>query len=355
MLVDVAERTENEYPPPNPVADSALRLIYTFASDSAGLPFTIQDRFLPPSAEGFDGVDCFILAGRRLIDDPAGELALRAWLEQGGTLWVMLDLADPDEVARLLGGALPPQIVDRTSLTRVQVQSLALGPTEQDEAVDLENPVTQVRVIPTAQDTVLHSANGWPASFTRPVGAGRILFTTLGTDAWVRPRMRTRTGRDPESPLSAFPDLPVPRRPLLELARSFRPPVNPKPAMLEAQVLEELVAGEVGYSVPPRNTAALIFAGFLALVLILGLGLRRFRRIELAALLGPVAALAAGGLFIILGTASRNAVPPTLVSRGNHPRRGGCRRTGSHRDACSLSARSGPVAGRVFGRRRPST
>src|SRR5207302_5261212 len=121
---------------------------------------------------GFDGVDYFVLAARRLADDPPGELALRRWVQQGGTLWVMLDLTDPETIARLLGDALPVEIVDRTSLMRLQIQSFGLGPDEQSPPVELEQPVDVVRVVLAPEDQLLHTINGWPASFSRQFGRG---------------------------------------------------------------------------------------------------------------------------------------------------------------------------------------
>ena len=63
----------------------------------------ISGRFLPPSQEAFDGIDHFVLAGNRLAQDPAGARAVRQWVERGGTLWVMLDLVDPETVAPIFG------------------------------------------------------------------------------------------------------------------------------------------------------------------------------------------------------------------------------------------------------------
>src|SRR5690349_20748976 len=68
---------------------------------------------LPPTPDGFDGVDQIVLASGRVADDPPGLQALRRWLERGATLWVMLVLVDPDRLAPLLGDALDFQVVDR--------------------------------------------------------------------------------------------------------------------------------------------------------------------------------------------------------------------------------------------------
>jgi hypothetical protein len=266
---------------------------------------TVVSQFLPPTAEGLDGVDCFVLAGRRLIADPPGQLALRGWLQQGGTLWVMLDRADPQAVAHLLGGNLPFQFVDRASLTTVQIQSQLVGPKEQDPPLELEQPVDLVRVLPTPAVRVFHTVNGWPASFLYSVGRGKVLFTTVGARAWLRPRAEGAPALPGQS------DLPTPLLPLQELALKYLPAREHLPSHVEA--FTPLVGGEVGYSVPPRATAGLVFGVFLAAVLVLGVGLRWSRHPELLGWLAPVAAVVAAVVFIGLGEASRQAVPPTMA------------------------------------------
>ena len=97
--------------------------LFRLAAQVSGHVDIVYDRFLPPTADAFDGVDHFVVADRRLVNDPAGQLALRRWLEQGGRLWVMLDLADPDAVSGALGNRLGIHIVDRTSLTTVRIRN----------------------------------------------------------------------------------------------------------------------------------------------------------------------------------------------------------------------------------------
>jgi hypothetical protein len=172
--------------------------------------------------------------------------------------------------------------------------------------LELEKPVDFVRVALAAEDKLLHTVNGWPASFVREMGRGKVLFTTIGARAWFRPR----TSEDPRSPFSAYPDLPVPLRALSELPRKL-PPGEAK--TLDVEALEPLVSSEIGYTVPSRGTAGVIFGAFLLVVVGLGLGLRQSRWPELVGWLAPVAAVVAAAVFLALGEASRRAVPPTLT------------------------------------------
>jgi hypothetical protein len=298
-----------QLPRPESSADEALRLVRTFRaaaklSEAVG---NIWARLLPPTAEAFDGIDHLVIASDRVADNPSGVRALRHWLERGGKLWVMLDLVDPEAVAPLLGDALDFQMVDRGSLTTFQVKTRLSGQQETAEPVQQhERPVVFARVLLPAEERARHTINGWPVWFTRPVGRGQVVFTTLGPRGLLRPRTRT----DPQSPFEQFPDLPTTTPPLDLLIDELHPPQkNPLPD----EAFRPLLTEEIGYSVVGRGTAALVFAAFLGVTLALVLVLRRSRRRELLGWVGPAAALGATAAFVALGFASRRAVPPTVA------------------------------------------
>jgi len=311
VLLDRSEQTLMAAPQWNAASEQALRLLYTFRQAAPQLPLhlnIIGDRFLPPLSEGFDGVQLIVIAGRRIVEDPPGALALRRWLQEGGTVWVMLDLTDPAIVARLLGDSLPIQVVGRTSLTSPYIQSIQPDSKEVDAPLQLEQPVDLVRVLLAPEDELLDVVDGWPAAFTRRVGRGNVLFTTIGARAWFRERTRT----DPPSPASSVPDLPVVLRPLEKLARQFGP--SHESDLFYAKALEPLVTGEIGYTVPDWSLPALVFGGFLLAILVLGPMLRHANRLTWAGSSGPAAALIATAVFFTIGRTLRNSVPPTVAS-----------------------------------------
>jgi hypothetical protein len=271
---------------------------------------------LPPTPEAFAGVDHVVVAGNRLSADPAGRWALRQWVEQGGRLWVMLDRVDPEAIAPLLGDAVPFQVVDRIVLTSVK---LYRGGTEPGGAGrPFDRPVDLVRVIPADTDRVIVSVNGWPAAFARTVGRGRIMFTTLGAEAWkpdpalsapapaakkdIRLLADRRLGSASGSEAAA----------VAELATELHPRGQPDPLPIDD--LRPLVTEQIGYTVVGRNTAAAILGAFLLAVLALGVALRRSRRPERIGWLAAATAVGAAGFFVLLAVASRRAVPPTAAT-----------------------------------------
>jgi hypothetical protein len=275
----------------------------------------IQDEFLPPTMGAFDGVDHFVLATRRLADDPPGQIALGRWLEHGGRLWVMLDRADPDAVAGILGGDPGFHVVGRTSLTQVRIDPSDQGRADSESTIrEFEKPVDFVRVEPGPQFTVLHRVNGWPASFVRNFGQGKLLMTTLGARAWCRPR----TDEDPESPFDIIADVPVLMPAMEYLSQQLQPGAAPtfpsySPGTVEGDAFAPVVAGDIGYSIVGVGTASMIFGGFLLMLLILAFGLRKWGRLEMLSWVGPVAALSTGLAFMTIGEASRRAVSPTVA------------------------------------------
>jgi hypothetical protein len=301
----------------NEEGEEILQLVRLFRATCSLPPNLglVQDNFLLPTADAFDGVDHFILATPRLADDPPGLMALRHWLEQGGKLWVMLDMVEPETLARLLGEDSGFQVVDRTSLTSIRIDPYPAPagggerdePSDEAKAQEFEQPVKFVRVVLSPKYKVLRTVNDWPALCTRAVGRGKLVLTTLSARGWARPR----TASDPRTPYPDFPDLPVALPAFDELTLELQPRSESNPFPREA--LEPLLEDEIGYSIIRVGTAGLIFGIFLAAMLVVGIGLHKSGRSELLAWLGPVAAVAAMAIFLVLGEISRRGVPPTVA------------------------------------------
>jgi hypothetical protein len=300
-----------QLPQPESPRDEALPLAYSFrhAGQMSGFVQTVSPGSLPPTAEAFDGIDHFMITSGRLADDPAGLRALRRWLERGGTVWVLLDMVDEKTLAPLLGDALDFHVVDRVSLTdfTIDKQPPTEGRPEPGDAQENERPVEFARVLLPRRERVPYTVNGWPAWFSRSVGRGKVVFSTLGARAWYRPRK----DNDPPSPFSNWPTLPVPREPLEDLAAELQAPAKVPPFRVAA--FETMLTEEIGYSVVSWGTVGLVIGAFLLAALALGFALRRSRRRELLGWLGPAAALGAAGVFVVLGEMSRRAAPPMVA------------------------------------------
>ena len=275
---------------------------------------------VPAELHGLDVIDEIFLCTSRIADDPARLACLRAWVEQGGRLWIRLDQVDVSTVTHLLGEAVPLQLVDRVSLTEYQLYRTDRRQ-EPVASHEFEYPVDHVRVVADGVE-VIHEVDGWPASFAVTVGRGRVMVTTMGNLTWVR----ERTDRDkPATP--EFTANFVATAPLVELIDQWMIEIDPAP--LDADNFKPLLATQVGYQVPARWTILSVLWLFCGALLFIGLWLRRTqngrgaktethgqvafgRRSEHLAFIGPGLALLAAVPIVVLGQISRNSIPPSV-------------------------------------------
>lgn len=270
----------------------------------------LNDPFLPTDESALKTFDHLVIADNRIADDFAATSALRAWMHDGGSLWVMLDRVDPTIVKRLLGDEFSGHVVDRIGLTSVRIDR---APTLSDqqpvegETVEYDDPVDLVRlVIPSFEVTNL--VDGWPAAMTKSYGNGKLLITTLGARAWVRPRPESM--ETPTDPLKT--SNMVSSAPLTTIAREFFSQRNPP--LLPVNTIEPQVQEYIGYSIPSWGTVVGTLLGFSICILGLGIWLNHSGRLEHVSWIGSILAIMVSAGLIMVGRANRQAIPPTLAS-----------------------------------------
>jgi hypothetical protein len=314
LYIDSAVRDLTDPDPledPDSADSESLRLVHTFRSTRGTLServSIVREQYLPPSAEALDGIDHFVLAGNRLSADPVGQRALRHWVLNGGTLWVLLDRVDPAVVAPILGTEPGFRIVGRTGLTTLRMRT----PKQSRESVgkrEFDHPVELVRVALSGSETVLVEANDWPAAFSVSLGQGRVIFTTVSARGWYQPR----TPRDPPSKFERVQDVPIATEAFDLLAWQLQPERALR-AELPADDLAPLLRADIGYEVVGRRTAGLVLAAFLVGLVAVALALRRSKAPELIGFSAPVVAAVAAAALIIAGMSARRAVPPTAAA-----------------------------------------
>jgi len=262
-----------------------------------------NDRFLPPTPEGWDAVGHLILAGDRLADDAAGQAALRQWLAGGGKIWIQLNSTPPDTVRSLLGDAFRVEVVDRVALSALPDDFVRGVPIEAEH--ELEEQVELMRVLVDGAE-VLSEIHGWPTSFAIPFGRGEVLVTTLGPGGW----MRLRNQSDPQVEPLKYTKY-VAKVPLRDLQYRF---LHTPQAELPPQELQrEYLAQKIGYQVPSRAAVLSLLIGFCGLIGLAGFFLSRGHRLEHLSWLTVASGVIAAGAIIGLGLTSRQAVPPTAA------------------------------------------
>lgn len=301
--IDQSEHVPGQLPQREPFADEAIDLVRAFRQ-IRGLPNFVQlvdPSSLPSWDKVLDGIDHLVLASNRVAECPGGLQAVRHWLQHGGNVWVLLDKVGPEVIVSLLGEAFDFTVVDKVSLTEFRVDASGARPGGPKGALQqYEEPVEFVHVQLPPGEVVQSTVQGWPAWFTRDVGRGKVLFTTLGPRGWYTRRPQ----KDGKAWAVATDTLGPAAAELKTLAADAAPPVN---------AFEGLLTQEIGYSVLSRSAVGILFTLFLAGTLVLGLGVRRAGKAEFQGWLGPAAALATSAAFLLFGAEARRAAPPTAA------------------------------------------
>ena len=321
----------------------------------------LSDRLLPAGEECLQTLDQLVIADSRVNNDGVGLVAIRRWLFGGGTLWVMLDQADPLVLERLLGDESLCQVVDRVGLTTVRLEMKSPNGNIASETRDHERPVELVRVLASGVEVVC-TIDGWPAAFWKTCGEGRLLVTTMAPNGWMRartaednmnvrrfgpstspgnprptptdgqaeqvaPNSSSESGAAPRQGQGFTPPRPptgtesrqgpwqakfIPSEMMRTIASDFfRPRPEPRLAKVNS---EELVQAYVGYSIPARWQVIGLLLGFSGLVAATGFWMWRRSRLELLGVISPALALVVSGVLVWLGWQQRKSIPAAVAS-----------------------------------------
>ncbi len=298
--------SDSEFDEPD-YAYEAVIALRTTRGHRRGLAL-IHDRDLPPLRDVFDGLDQLVLWNDHFANDVAILSALRAWLIDGGELWIMLDRVDFAGVERLLGEAFTCQLVSRVELDQVVIQSAGLPPPGLSPPAvapppeSYEQPLDFARVIVTGLE-VTHTVQGWPAAFWRPVGRGRVVFTTVAGRAWIQPATARRDRWDPNRMTDYEPKRQLDELPLFQ--GRTRPLASPG-------VFRDYLSEKIGYRITSRGPVSVILGLFCGGLLLAGVALARRRRLEHLAWIAPCLGLLAAVPLAGLGMRSQRAVPATV-------------------------------------------
>ena len=262
---------------------------------SAGRPSRVTEfygDFLPPWPDALQGFDQILLTADRISRDAAGVASLRAWVREGGRLWVMLDRVDPSVVGGLLGNEVDFTVVDRVDLDQFAIHSTdQLRPAKSAEAAEYDQPVELVRLLASTSD-VSHRIDGWPAALWIRSGEGEILLTTLAPNGW-----RKENSEQPTNSLE-------------ELAERF---FSARPELPSVEVLQTGLEEQIGYRIPPRWLATLLLGGYCLGLLAAWKVLASRRRLEWLAVIAPGITAVGAFTFFALGATNSAAVPPTIA------------------------------------------
>ncbi len=301
----VSGLTENE------IASDTLKAMRAANGLGVIIP-NVNDPRLPIIAATLDSADQIVVRGNRLADDAPGRAAIRQWVQNGGHLWLMVDTMQEETCQRILGDACSIEVIDRLSLANFQSQfpdSVAADSNDSPShlkpnipAQTHEVPVDFVRTLVDDVD-VLMTINGWPSIFKKDFGQGTILFSTIGTRALSRKRLPNEQG-----PNNFYL---LPRTELRTIAKTLLK--ERQPPIVTKATLAPLVEESIGYKVPGRGLILFILSAFCLGLLAIGVWLTVCNQLAQLIWVAPAAALIATVPLVWIGTASKHAIPPTVV------------------------------------------
>lgn len=283
-----------------------------------------DDHESSPDEFSLQSLDQLVVANGELHNDSLAMTAIRRWVYNGGSLWVMLDRVDPRFLEQVLGDEFACEVVDRVGLTSVIIEPAGQIRLSEAIAAEYEQPVDLVRVVLAGRGMAVDfTVNGWPVAFSMPFGAGRVLVTTLGARGLMRPRRPTddvapvRNRRGPSTVpndgdwerWSAFMLLP----PAAELTAPFLRFTNRTDRGFD-ESLSRHSSDYVGYSIPPRWLIMGLLTGLAGAVVVAGIWLWRRQTLEHLGWIGPGLALTVTVVLLVIGGRSRHAISAVAAS-----------------------------------------
>lgn len=242
----------------------------------------LTESLLPATSEGYDVADVVILAGDRVAEDEGALSALMDWVLGGGTLWLMLDQTGPATTRQFTQDLFSLDVIDHVTLTEFEISSIRRR-VPFSEVKSTEKPVDFLRVL-TEGVEVSHEVNGWPAAFSRPMGSGRIVCTTLGIEGWYIPRDWARQ-EELSRNAPGYQLTPALKDLLSSSVLSLSEPAVPYSAQ------EAYVTSHIGTEIPGRNLILAVLGTFLTFLVVTVALLKRADKIETAGIAIPVLAL----------------------------------------------------------------
>ena len=253
----------------------------------------------PANREAWDIASVVVVATDTIIDDAAALNALRLWVQNGGRLWLQLDLINSETVAALLGDALPFAEVDRTSTVEVTMTPGEASRPFKSETIGFERPVAVTRVVVESPAVVHQRLGSWPAAFSFSFGSGKVFCTTVDLSGWFPARHWRRQDEIANATGGRWFDPTVAGTHLLRYSN-----LQTEPAV-SSEALEEYVVSQVGYTTPKRSSVAGLLLGYAGVLALVAFGLRvRQKSGWLLCTLPVLSLLAAGGL-VAVGSAAR--------------------------------------------------
>ncbi|MEC7566117.1 MAG: hypothetical protein VX738_10580, partial [Planctomycetota bacterium] len=292
---------------------------------------------IAPNPLSLDGLDQLVIADGSYSKDVSLTDSIRSWIMSGGRAWIMLDRTGTAFAQRLLGDTLSLVELETQQLNRVVIIDVHDGQHHVGAAVEYDQPVKLLTVLVENVD-VTHEVNGVPAAFWLKYGNGEILFTTLSSEAWTRPKAHPSITtallqREPLEDLmkrfytptdKALTDFSVTENEIDEMTVNqtddSQVVIDKKQRLAEftatskVKDIDGFLKQKVGFQIVSREHIMVVFGLFCALIVGLGYFLHRKGRMELLLAGGPVIVIVLSSYLYIIGAVKRSTLDSLTAS-----------------------------------------
>lgn len=264
---------------------------------------TFDDHSVPLNHADWEGLDLFVIADPRILDDGAFVDSLRRYIASGGRVWIMLDLVPCSLVRPLLGTNQLCEEIERVELNDFVVNhaGTTVQHSEQERRVVSETDLPMVRVLQQG-GRVRFDVDGWPAAIEMNVGYGQIVLTTLDSRAWIEPSTKKSTKGE------SFQSTYQPR----VWAKYFTVDANETKSTLPLNEQLDYPLSQIGNPVVPREWVAMLLIGSFVILMLLGLCFRYIGRSASLAWSVPCATILLSTGLVCAANWMRRDIPESL-------------------------------------------
>ena len=291
------------WPQEVPPTDYEFAIAARIESGNDRVAATFDDHSVPLNHADWEGLDLFVIADPRLLEDGAFVESLRRYIASGGRVWIMLDLVPCSLVRPLLGTNQLCEEIERVELNDFVINhaGTTIQHSELERRVVSETDLPMVRVLQQG-GRVRFDVDGWPAAIEMNVGYGQIVLTTLDSRAWIEPSTKKSTKGE------SFQSTYQPR----VWAKYFAVDANETKSSLPLNEQLAYPINQIGNPVVPREWVAVALIGFFVLLMMLGLWIAYIGRSASLGWLVPCATILVSVGLVSAANWMRRDIPESL-------------------------------------------
>ncbi|QDV25471.1 hypothetical protein [Aureliella helgolandensis] len=256
---------------------------------------------LPLRPMDWSGVEAMVISHTDFFEDAVAVDTLSKFVNGGGTAWILLDRIPCDLIQPMLASGQYCEELDEVELSSFSISASSIGQavSAAEATLELDSPAKFKRVVQVGGE-VSHAVDGWPAVTWFPVGQGKLVLTTLASEAWLEPGSEsTEAGMQTQYKMRAWS---------APFGRKIYDTPLPLPLSQEVNYPLELI----GNPILPKGTVVLVLVAFVGLIVLLGASLLQMGKATRLGIYAPLLAIAVSSALWASSAWVRRDIPETV-------------------------------------------